>query len=61
VGPTQGVQAIANAAPATIGPPLAGSLDQRVGAPFAVQPGHEDRGEEQDPEHHDRDPVSRSA
>ena len=45
----QGVQAIAKAAPATIGPPLPGPLEQGVDVPLAVEAGDEERGDEEHP------------
>ncbi len=46
----QGVQAIAKAAPATTGPPLAGALEEAVDVPLAVQARDEQGGDEEDTE-----------
>ena len=58
VGPTHGVQANANAAPATSGPPEPARLDQHVGPPVAVQPWHQ-RGEHEQHAERDDDPPPR--
>ena len=44
----QGVQAIAKAAPAIDRPAAAGALEQGVDVPLAVEPGDEERGDEED-------------